>query len=504
MVGWRAMTNHAAVLSDVHIGNGAPTVWYQPAVHEPYLLSALQWIINNASTISELVLLGDLVDQWTYPPGVQPPSMQQIIDANPNTLGPGGLLAQAVQAIPKTSFLLGNHDGQLQPADLAALQASIGPFTVEDPVYTVEGSTGARTVFSHGHLWTMFNAPDDSTALAPLPVGHYVTRAFSYMMANRLQPGQTVADLPNMGYPDGFNIWQFLQSLSPTLNPDVADMLLDYVASAAQMDEALPIVLPDGTSSSIAAAKGIYADLFTRWVNAEGGSVVNAARAALADGSPPYLAWFAQRLAIQQSADLVVMGHTHQPVSGLSISPINYVNSGFECASAPDNPPKAFSFTVVDLDTASAQIQQVNPGTYAVGPSSAPPMSSAVLPPALDYSSYVRIYNQSSQTLTLSGTNADEGHWVVPPTASIPPGGRGDGWLQDNTGPFGSSGSFSYTQGGTTLPFSCACPTGWASNEASGPGGNFIARSGTGGWQPKGKVPWLGSPLQVQFTITGN
>ena len=79
---------------------------------------------------------------------------------------------------------------------------------------------------------------------------------------------------------------------------------------------------------------------------------MNAARAALADGSGEYLAWFAQQLAIQQSADLVVMGHTHTPVGGLSISPVNYYNNGFECASGPDNPPELFTFTVVDLEAA--------------------------------------------------------------------------------------------------------------------------------------------------------
>ncbi|MEQ9094357.1 MAG: hypothetical protein RLN63_09635, partial [Miltoncostaeaceae bacterium] len=65
----------AVVLSDVHIGNGAPTAWYQPAVHDPYLVRALDWAIEIKDSIRELILLGDLVDLWTYPPGVRPPSM---------------------------------------------------------------------------------------------------------------------------------------------------------------------------------------------------------------------------------------------------------------------------------------------------------------------------------------------------------------------------------------------------------------------------------------------
>jgi UDP-2,3-diacylglucosamine pyrophosphatase LpxH len=495
--------HHVAVLSDVHIGNDANTCWYQSTVHEPYLIAALDWIVQNAGMFGEVILLGDLVDTWTYPPSAQPPSMADIIAANPNVLGPNGALARVVQAVPKVTFLLGNHDGTLTQADIAALQGSVGPIQLVDPVHVLTGSSGVRTVFSHGHHWTMFNAPDDRSPWNTLPVGHFVTRAFSYMMANKLQPGQTVADLANMGYPDGFNIVQFLSSLGPNMNPDIADMLLDYVSTVANMPESLPIVLPDGSTTTIAEAKTIYADLFTRWVAQEHGSVLNAARAALADGSGNYLAWFAQRLAIQQSADLVVLGHTHTPIGGLTISPVNYYNSGYECASVPDNPPKAFTFTIVDLETASAEIMMVDPGTYAIAVAPVAALPSVVLPPSMDFSCYVRILNRGTQPLTLTQTSAAEGYWVVPPPQTIPAGGRGDAWLQDNPGAYGSEGAFTYTQGGATLPFSVSCPTGWYSNTASGAGGNFVARSGSGDWGPRGRVPSAGHPLQVIFTVGG-
>ncbi len=495
---------HAAIFSDVHIGNNANTCWYQKSIHEPYLLAALNWVAQHADMFQEVVLLGDLVDIWTYPPSVKPPSMADIIAANPNVLGPGGALAKVVAAVHKVTILLGNHDGTLTQADIAALQGAVGPVQLVDAVHVLTGASGVRTALSHGHYWTMFNAPDSSSPWNTLPVGHFVTRAFSYMMANTLKPGQNVAELPNMGYPDGFDIVQFLRSLGPNMTPDLADILLDYVATASKMPESLPIVLPNGATTTIADAKRIYADLFTRWVAKENGSVVNAARAALADGSGNYLAWFAQRLAIQQSADLVVMGHTHTPIGGLTISPVNYYNSGFECASRPDNPPKAFTFALVDVETAAAEIMMVNPGTYAISVAPVPALPSVVLPPAMDFSCYVRIRNAGSEPLTLTGVTAAEGYWVVPPPQTIPAGGRGDAWLQDYAGPHGSEGKFTYTQGGTTLPFSVSCPTGFYSNTASGANGNFVARSGSGDWGPRGQVPSAGHPLQVIFTLGGH
>jgi UDP-2,3-diacylglucosamine pyrophosphatase LpxH len=491
--------DHVVALSDIHIGNNANTCWYQSTIHEPYLIPALNWIVENAGMFQEVILLGDLVDTWTYPPSVQPPSMEDIIAANPNVLGSGGALAKVVQAVPKVTFLLGNHDGTLTEADITALQNAVGPIELVDPVHVVTGTSGARTVFSHGHYWTMFNAPDPRSPWNTLPVGHFVTRAFSYMMANQLQPNQNVAELPNMGYPNGFNIMQFLQSLGPNMTPDVADMLLDYVATVANMPETLAIVLPNGDTTTIADAKQIYADLFTRW-EAQEGSILNAARAALADGSGNYLAWFAQRLAIQQDADLVVFGHTHTPIGGLTISPINYYNSGFECASVPDNPPKLFTFTIVDVEAAAAEIMMVSHGDYTISVAPVLALPSVVLPPAMAFSCYVRILNLGSQPLTLNQSSAAEGYWVVPPPQTIPAGGRGDAWLQDYPGPYGTEGSFTYNQAGS---FSVSCPTGFWPNTASGAGGNFIARSGSGDWGSRGRVPSTGHPLQVIFTVGG-
>lgn len=491
--------SNVIVLSDVHIGSDAPTVWYQRRVHEPYLLAALDWVLRQAADVREVVLLGDLVDVWTYDPSLRPPSMADIIAANPAVLGPDGALAAVVRAVPKVTMLLGNHDGTLTPDDFQALRDAVGPIDLVDEVHVLEGSTGAKTVFSHGHLWTMFNAPDERSPWNTLPIGHFVTRAFSYMMARKLAHGQTVADLRDMGYPNGFDLLSFVRSLSPSSSLDVAGLLLDYVSTASGMPRDLPIVLPDGSVTTLDAAKRVYADLFTRWVAKEQGSLTNALRAALADGSGEYLAWFAQRLAIEHSADLVVFGHTHTPVAGLAISPTDYVNSGFECASVPDNPPKRFTFTVVDLETASASIARVEPGTYAVGLANVPRMGSVVLPPAMDFSSYVRIRNDGGEQMTRTGLTAAHGYWVVPPPASIPPGGYADAWLQDYAGPQGTEGTVTYARGGQTLKYAVSCPTGLWSNTASGPGGDFIARSGSGDWQARGAVPRGGHPLQVRF-----
>ena len=54
--------NKIVVLSDLHIADDTPTVWYQSSVHNPYLEAICNWIVANAASIRELVLLGDVVD----------------------------------------------------------------------------------------------------------------------------------------------------------------------------------------------------------------------------------------------------------------------------------------------------------------------------------------------------------------------------------------------------------------------------------------------------------
>ena len=83
---------YAVVLSDIHIGNNHPTCWYQKSVHEQPLSTALTWVAQQKDKVREVLFLGDMFDTWTYPPSVRPPTMSEIIAANPNLLGPGGPL----------------------------------------------------------------------------------------------------------------------------------------------------------------------------------------------------------------------------------------------------------------------------------------------------------------------------------------------------------------------------------------------------------------------------
>jgi Calcineurin-like phosphoesterase len=499
----------AVVLSDVHIGNGAPTCWYQSSIHERQLTEVLSWILARHSVVREVVLLGDLFDVWTYPPHVRPPSMRDIIAANRSLLGPSGPLAALVRALPgRVRLLLGNHDGSLTRADIETLNRSLGGdprrgqriALLDAPWRVVTGASGARTVFTHGHHWCMFNAPDARSRWATIPVGHFVTRAISYQLSRTLRPGETAADRRSSGAPNGFDLLAALSSWNR--RDDLAAWLLTYICRHTGMPQAERIVMPDGTSTSAQEAMRVFAGLFTNWVVREG-RPLDALRAAAADWRGEDLAWFAQRLALQTGSDLAVMGHTHVPVGGLAVSPANYVNSGYECVARPDAPPKEFTFTQVDLERATAQVLAVTRtgGGYMVTPARAPTIPSVVRRPWLDYSCYARIENRSAVALRLVRTSKEpDSYWVVPPPLQIEPHSRADIWLQDSIGTKGSGGRFTYTDGSRPLEFVLACPTGASRNVVSSPVANYQTRTGSSAWR-SGGVDRFGHPVQARLFV---
>lgn len=507
--------SRAVVISDVHIGDGTPTVWYQKSVHEPYLATILDYVIDMGTkeeeSIRELVLLGDIVDLWTYPPDVTPPTVSAIIAANPNILGPTGKLAAAVKAVQArggaVTFVRGNHDASLTHDDINALAG--GEITLGDHVLTLTDSAGKRkTTLSHGHLWTMFNAPDLTSTKAKewnnLPLGHFVTRTFAYQMAHSLKQGQTVADLPNQGAPNGFNLLSFLESIITHPDPDmnIASLLLNYCATIAKLNENERITLADGSHTSLKEAKSVYSTLFSRWVHSEGG-ILPALRAAMADQDSQYLAWYAQRLALQTGSDLVVLGHTHTEVSGLTPSPVNYINSGFECPSTPDMPAKEPTFAVIDLETATPELYQVRKSEDGYLIDHAKELTQSPIPkPGRDYSCYISIENRTSTALTLQNHTTLEGTWVVPPPPTIPANETATCWLQDHVGQSGSAGKLTYGTPGGNTTFTAQCAYLLLPNRvSSSPPVEFTTKVGHGDWQPPGVVPPLGYPLQAHFVV---
>ena len=508
------MKNKIVVLSDIHIGTNAPTVWYQKSLHESYLVSVLDWVKSNAESIQELILLGDVVDFWTYPADQIPPSFDAIMGANPNIFGPNGKLSQVLTALNgKVSYVRGNHDMSLTQADLDKIQ-NPNAYKIKlcpDDIYYPLGNANRRIACTHGHIYAMFNKPyNKNNAIAPLPLGFYITRAVASMRYQEYQQGKfgSVAELQDSGDPDGIfslALGNFLKDLIVKNDPSLARALLTGVAKKTEMGENQPIKLTNGQETTFAAAKQCYENLWTEWIQEEGGGEdgkLVAIKSAFADYNGSFMGWFTQRLAFQVGADLVVMGHTHTPISGLSDSLIQYVNAGFNCPSVPDIGKKHPTFVTINVDNLHTDVMQVfkEGNSYSIKPGDAQRDSVA----ERDFSCYVIIDNQEGKSeLRRKDFKAEHGHYIVSPPEIIKPGETVRVWLQDYPGNFGAEGWVKYVKQDNQqeITFKYGCPfTFLSSNYCSG--ANFSTKSGSSNWGTLNEVTTSGHPFFVKFDLS--
>jgi UDP-2,3-diacylglucosamine pyrophosphatase LpxH len=506
-------TSRTIVISDIHIGTNAKTCWYQKAVHEPYLASLFDYIVAHAAGVTDpvtrLVMLGDIFDFWTYPPDQRPPTIDDIIKANERILGDDGKLSRAVHALDgNVIYLRGNHDIGLTQDDLDRLP--LGKYTiplVDDLIVDESG-----LVLTHGHLFTMFNAPDDRYP-GEVPVGHFVTRAIAHMLETTLPAGYNAADLANQGSPYGFSLESFVPALlAEVAGPSITSLMLDYFAARCGLPESAPITMADGSKITIRQVKKKYNGLWDRWVSRYGGGVVGetiAAKAVKADYNGDYMAWFAQKAAWDHAARGAVTGHTHMPKQGIDNSTCLYVNCGFACPAVPDVTAGSgeFSFAIIDREGNPALWCVVaRDGTYCVGPCEHTEADQLVYAPFSDFSCYVTIANNTDEDLERVTESIDNGFYVTHPPDTIAAGATARFWLQDLLGLHGAEGGATYAPSGegNQLKFVYGCPTGFFQNYASG-GSSFVANSGNppSPSQPSNSVPPYGHPLFVDFRVDG-
>ena len=376
-------TRRLVYLSDVHIGANEPVNWYQASVHEPYLAAALNYIRDTAAEIDEFIVLGDLFDLWTYVPEQAPASFEAVLAANPTIFGSagrGGLLRLVLTALEgRATFLNGNHDMTVTQAELNLLRDLQGHALrlVDAMTYAPKGG-GGDVVCTHGHIFSVFCAPDPTGLLGKLPIGYFVTRLAAQWDQKQIDDNphkyRTVADMPNTGTPIGwgFNQKDIDRILDGVLHGQdgLAELLFDVtIGDSADKQRLQRFFMPDGsTPNAYDLAHGAYKSSYDSWV-ARAGKHPDIFGDPTFDPPGPFalgdvdfedsLLHFAKILG--ESHRVVVMGHTHAPEDEIDtpryIHPFGkslYVNCGFNCPSKPDmfrsQNPKHPTFVELEID----------------------------------------------------------------------------------------------------------------------------------------------------------
>ena len=193
--------NMIVIISDLHLG--ADLAYAECKNNLPSLEKLLKQI-NAAPDVNELVIAGDLIDEWfvpattdTYRGKDQADFVRRIATANKGVFDAINSIIQAGNI--RVTYVPGNHDLTITAANIESILPGIkqardavlglGTYSpVDYPAIAIE----------HGHRYNFFCAPDpiSNQNIAPgtiMPPGYFFTRiAALYVIQNRPKPMDTL------------------------------------------------------------------------------------------------------------------------------------------------------------------------------------------------------------------------------------------------------------------------------------------------------------------------
>lgn len=175
-LGLDAPARKVVFISDIHLSADANTSWIYE--HIGPLANFLQ-TLNARQDITELVILGDFLDDWMVPIDDIPSTFQHILEAPHNEPVVSALQEICDNPYIQVTYVTGNHDLLSFEPEAKALIESTFPgilISANEPGlgdYTIDDILWAE----HGHRYSLFNSPDIwSHEGSHLPLGYFITR----------------------------------------------------------------------------------------------------------------------------------------------------------------------------------------------------------------------------------------------------------------------------------------------------------------------------------------
>ena len=194
--------NMIVVISDLHLGANLD---YAECKNNLPSLEKLLKQIKAAPDVKELVIAGDLIDEWfvpattdTYQGKDQADFVRRIATANEGVFDAINSIIQAGNIL--VTYVPGNHDLTITAANIESILPGINQ--ARDAVLglgTYSPVDYPAIAIEHGHRYNFFCAPDpiSNQDIAPgniLPPGYFFTRiAALYVIQNRPKPRDTLS-----------------------------------------------------------------------------------------------------------------------------------------------------------------------------------------------------------------------------------------------------------------------------------------------------------------------
>ncbi len=168
--------NKLVFISDLHMNVDGTYSWL---VNHAVDLARFLSDLNKRGDVAELIILGDLLDDWVSPVEYTPQTFSDILSANYNNGVVPALQEICHNNDIAVTYVTGNHDmlsfksknkdviSEAFPhMNIISDSPGLGAYAKDDIIWA-----------EHGHRYTLFNAPDTwSRAGGHLPMGYFISR----------------------------------------------------------------------------------------------------------------------------------------------------------------------------------------------------------------------------------------------------------------------------------------------------------------------------------------
>lgn len=261
--------NKIVVISDLHLG--ADTTYSETVRHLQRLTQFLSEI-RESKTVKELVIAGDMLDEWyvpsrndTYNGQNQEAFIRKIASQNKTVIDVLNDIIQDNKV--KVSYTPGNHDLLVLEANVSVILPGIHQARDfgKQGVGTYHPDGYPQIAIEHGHRFDFFCSPDpySNQDLAPgsiLPAGYFFTRIAvnsitNYPLPTEITPVRTVTlnstDDTQKNTFSYYNIWKYvLTSLIPVKDNFDDKIMLTNVggySGSYSVNDIIPFNTPDGS-----------------------------------------------------------------------------------------------------------------------------------------------------------------------------------------------------------------------------------------------------------------
>jgi len=328
--------NMIVIISDLHLGADLD---YAECKKNVASLEKLLKQIKAAPNVKELVIAGDLLDEWFVPATVNTYQGKDQADFVKRIAAANKVVFDALNSIIQEGSILvtyvpGNHDLTITAANIESVLPGISQ--ARDEVLglgTYSPVEYPQIAIEHGHRYNFFCAPDpiSNQEVAPgtiLPPGYFFTRLGAlYKIQNKPLPGDTLPEItPNTGGGNSqdllFRYWKTWKSsvgmfpITNRFDEKIIHTNVGGFTGTYSIDDLVPFQSVPGGLIDLNLYKGIQENWETRQTHNNVAIHIETARAIDSVNSATETDYQANLQFFMNTASdkrIVVFGHTHTP-----------------------------------------------------------------------------------------------------------------------------------------------------------------------------------------------